>query len=46
MGLESALEKNIVYGYYPSGHMIYIHPPARRQMKDDLAKFYDRATAR
>lgn len=46
MGLEPALEKNIVYGYYPAGHMIYIHPPARHQMKDDLVKFYDRATAR
>ena len=46
MGLEPVLEKNITWGYYPAGHMIYIHPPARTQMKADLAKFYDRATAR
>jgi carboxypeptidase C (cathepsin A) len=46
MGLEPAIEKNVVYGFYPSGHMIYIHPPSRKQMKQDLAKFYDAATAR
>jgi len=46
MGLEPALEKNISYGYYPSGHMIYLHDPARKQMKADLAKFYDQTLAR
>jgi len=40
MGLDPALAKNLVWGYYPSGHMIYIHPPARKQLKADLAKFY------
>ena len=43
MGLEPELEKNVSYGYYPSGHMIYIHPEARTQMKRDLAAFYRRA---
>jgi carboxypeptidase C (cathepsin A) len=46
MGLDPALEKNIVWGYYPSGHMIYMHPPSRRQMKSDMAEFYRRATTR
>jgi carboxypeptidase C (cathepsin A) len=46
MGLDPALEKNITYGFYPAGHMMYIHPPARKQLKQDLAKFYDAATAR
>jgi carboxypeptidase C (cathepsin A) len=41
MGLEPELEKNLVWGYYPSGHMIYVHPDSRRQMKRDLASFYD-----
>jgi carboxypeptidase C (cathepsin A) len=41
MGLEPELEKNLVWGYYPSGHMIYVHPDSRRQMKRDLATFYD-----
>jgi carboxypeptidase C (cathepsin A) len=46
MGLDPALQKNVTYGYYPAGHMMYVHPPSRRQMKADLAKFYDLATAR
>lgn len=41
MGLDPALEKNISFGYYPSGHMIYLHVPALDQMRADLAKFYD-----
>jgi len=46
MGLEPELEKNITWGYYPSGHMIYVHPPARKQMRDDIVRFYDAATMR
>ncbi len=46
MGLDPALEKNLTWGYYPSGHMIYIHPPARQALKQDLAKFYAAATTR
>jgi carboxypeptidase C (cathepsin A) len=41
MGLDSSLEKNITYGYYQSGHMIYMHTPALAELKQDLAKFYD-----
>ena len=41
MGLDPSLEKNITYGYYESGHMIYLHQAALVQMKKDLAKFYD-----
>jgi len=44
MGLDPSLEKNLSWGYYPSGHMIYIHPEARTQLKEDLAKFYAGAT--
>lgn len=46
MGLDASLEKNISFGYYPSGHMIYLHEPALKQMKADLAVFYDRTLAR
>ncbi len=46
MGLDPKLEQNVVFGYYPSGHMIYLHEPSLRQMKTDLARFYDQATAR
>lgn len=41
MGLDPALKGNITYGYYQSGHMIYLNTPARQQLKRDLAKFYD-----
>ena len=41
MGLEPALEKNITWGYYPSGHMIYLNPASRRQLREDLGRFYD-----
>ncbi len=46
MGLDPSLEKNIVFGYYESGHMIYLHPGSRRQMKVDLARFYDETIRR
>jgi carboxypeptidase C (cathepsin A) len=46
MGLDPTLEKNISFGYYPSGHMIYLHEPSLRQMKADLARFYDQTLAR
>jgi len=41
MGLAPSLAKNITYGYYQSGHMIYMHTPALAQLKHDLAAFYD-----
>ena len=46
MGLDPTLEKNIAFGYYPSGHMIYLHEPSLKQMKTDLARFYDQTMAR
>lgn len=46
MGLDPALAKNLSWGYYPSGHMIYINPGSRQQMKSDLVRFYQSAVAR
>ena len=40
MGLDPALRKNVEFGYYESGHMIYLHLPALKAMKADLARFY------
>lgn len=45
MGLDPSLEKNVEYGYYQSGHMIYLHVPALKKLKADLAGFYNQATA-
>ncbi|HEY3644897.1 MAG TPA: peptidase S10 [Gammaproteobacteria bacterium] len=41
MGLDSSLRGNVQFGYYESGHMIYLHVPALKALKGDLAKFYD-----
>jgi carboxypeptidase C (cathepsin A) len=46
MGLEPSLDVNISFGYYQSGHMIYLNGPSRKQMRLDIAKFYDAALAR
>jgi len=44
MNLEPALRGNVQYGYYPSGHMIYLNVEALHKLKDDLAGFIAGAT--
>lgn len=44
MELDPSLTDHVQFGYYPSGHMIYLHVPALKDLKGDLAKFYDAAT--
>ena len=46
MGLDPSLERNVVFGYYPSGHMIYLNEPSLAKLKTDLAKFYDETLVR
>jgi carboxypeptidase C (cathepsin A) len=29
------------FGYYPSGHMVYLNPEALKLMRADVARFYD-----
>ncbi|HEV2211984.1 MAG TPA: peptidase S10, partial [Gammaproteobacteria bacterium] len=43
MDLPPELMKNVEFGYYPSGHMIYLNPVAHKQLTADLDKFYDQA---
>ena len=43
LGLDPAIRKNIEFGFYPSGHMIYFDLDALKQVKADLARFYDEA---
>jgi carboxypeptidase C (cathepsin A) len=43
MDLDPALRGNVEFGYYPSGHMIYLNVEALHQLKDDLAGFITRA---
>ncbi len=43
MGLEPALRGNVQFGYYPSGHMIYLNVDALKQLRGDLAAFITQA---
>lgn len=40
------LQRNITYGFYQAGHMIYLDDAALAQYKADLARWYDSATGR
>lgn len=43
MGLPEALRSHITYGYYPSGHMVYLVDDELHAMKRDVGAFYDAA---
>jgi len=43
MDLEPKLRQNIEFAYYPSGHMIYLNVDALKQLRADLAAFYQSA---
>jgi len=43
MDLDLSLRGNVQFGYYPSGHMIYLNVDALHQLKDDLAAFISKA---
>ncbi|MGB6521618.1 MAG: peptidase S1, partial [Candidatus Cybelea sp.] len=38
--LAPALRRNITYGFYESGHMVYLHPTALSRFHDDLERWY------
>ncbi len=44
--LPASVRSHIEYGFYPSGHMVYLNDEARRGFKADLVRFYREATAR
>ncbi len=44
MNLEPELRGNVQFGYYPSGHMIYLNVEALHKLKNDLAAFITNAT--
>lgn len=43
MGTDAKLRGNVQFGYYPSGHMVYLNVDAMKEFRQDLAKFYDAA---
>ncbi len=46
LNVAPALEKNISFGFYESGHMVYLSEPALAQFKADLSRWYDSAVSR
>jgi carboxypeptidase C (cathepsin A) len=42
LDIAPALTKNITWGAYPSGHMVYLNPSARIEFKRDLDRWYDK----
>lgn len=44
MNLEPELRANVQFGYYPSGHMIYLNLDALHKLRGDLAAFIDKAS--
>jgi carboxypeptidase C (cathepsin A) len=43
MALDPSLRGHITYGFYESGHMVYLNVSALAQFKSDLARWYDQA---
>ncbi|MGH8378961.1 MAG: S10 family peptidase [Gammaproteobacteria bacterium] len=41
LNLPPDIYKNVSFHYYPSGHMLYLHVPALKDLKSDLSGFYD-----
>jgi carboxypeptidase C (cathepsin A) len=41
--LAPAIQRNITYGFYDSGHMVYLHPEALGRFHDDLERWYAEA---
>jgi len=37
--ITSALQKNISYAFYESGHMVYLHVPSLKKLHDDVKQF-------
>ncbi len=37
--IPASLQSNIEYHYYESGHMVYVHVPALKQLHDNVAAF-------
>jgi carboxypeptidase C (cathepsin A) len=46
LGLKAALRENVRFGYYPGGHMMYVHEPSLAEVNKDLVEFYRRALGR
>jgi len=39
LGLDESLRHNVSMDFYEAGHMMYIHLPSLKQLKEDLDEF-------
>lgn len=39
--MPSALQKNIHYSFYESGHMVYLHLPSLKKLHNDVKQFIE-----
>jgi carboxypeptidase C (cathepsin A) len=44
LAIPPALQSNIEYHYYQSGHMVYVHQPTLVQLHDNVADFIRRTS--
>jgi carboxypeptidase C (cathepsin A) len=44
--LAPAIQRNITYGFYQSGHMVYLQPQSLARFHDDLERWYAEVLAR
>jgi carboxypeptidase C (cathepsin A) len=40
LGINPALQSHVTFGFYPSGHMVYVNSAASAQLKRDLGSFF------
>ena len=45
LNIAPELQKNVTFGFYQSGHMVYLNPSALVAFKADLNRWYDTALA-
>lgn len=43
MLLPPDIRAHITMGYYDAGHLMYVHPPSLKKLRQDLAAFYKKA---
>jgi carboxypeptidase C (cathepsin A) len=44
LGIDPALRAHVTFGYYASGHMIYLEPASRRKLRGDIENFIATST--
>jgi carboxypeptidase C (cathepsin A) len=46
LGLHAGLLQHVTFGYYESGHMVYLHVPSLAKFHGDLDRFFNATLGR